>query len=180
MNKIEIYTALVTLVSSHKDLVDSKIFEVLVEALETSHVEELFGLELDRYGDQYYRVKDTYDDWFRILYYSKESPGLSWPDDNKQPRNEWGYVMSFPTGAYMFGDSYPVNTFNAMFQELKDMGAKYSDSVNHSLVFPPEIASKVIKSYPDICKKYQSMVQSELKEKRKIELQQELEKLNQG
>lgn len=173
MNKIETYKLLLNIATQQAGIVSESIIRDLTEDLKEAEMSELFGLELACRGYNHYSVRGNCNEWFRILY----SPQISWSDDGKQPENEWLYVMSFTTGAYMFGDSYPEETFQAMFEELKEMGAKYCDTVNHSLYFPPEHTKEVVENYKQIYKKYANMVQSEVNKKRKQELIEELTRL---
>ena len=50
-------------------------------------------------------------------YGAKYDRTISWSDDGTQPEDEWLYCLSFPTGAYIFGQDYPVETFQKMFAE---------------------------------------------------------------
>jgi len=60
---------------------------------------------------------------------------ISWSDDGKQPEDELLLVISFPTGAYIFGDDYPTEFFKEFFQELKTYNPKYTDTTNKTLYF---------------------------------------------
>lgn len=173
MTKIEIYKELLAVATKHLEVVKENIIQDLTTALNEAEMSALFNIELEHYGPSHYKVKGNYNEWFRILY----SPNISWSDDGQQPENEWLYVMSFPCGAYTLSDSYPEQTFQDLFEELKGMGAKYCDTVNHSLYFPPERTKEVVENYKQIYKKYANMVQSEVKKKRKQELIKELTKL---
>ena len=44
---------------------------------------------------------------------------ISRSDDWRQPKNERLFQISFPTGAYIFGDDYPKNLGEELFNELK-------------------------------------------------------------
>ena len=146
-----------------------------VERLEK---EEEFGIPLSRAGGGYFRVEGVYDDWSRVLYFSEDSGrSISWSDDDRQPENEWLYVISFPTGPYIFGEEYPEGTFLAFFEELKQFEPKYCDTANKSLYFTPDKAKAVHEDFWHIFNKYKDEVKKELKQKRREHLLKELEKL---
>ena len=107
----------------------------------------------------------------------KHNRTISCPDNGKQPEDEWLYCIRFTSGAYVFSGQYPTETFNAFFQELKDFGTKYCDTVNHCLYFSPENAKEVYDNFWPIFNKYKGMVGEELKQRRKKELKEELAKL---
>jgi hypothetical protein len=109
---------------------------------------------------------------------------ISWSDDGRQPKDEWLLKIGFPTGAYIFGNGdyfdkeYPVETFNAFFEELKSYGPKYSDTANHSLYFSSDNARRVYEDFDGIFTRYKEGVVDEMKRQKKRELEQELERLN--
>jgi hypothetical protein len=116
----------------------------------------------------------------KIGHYGKENNRtISWSDDGDQPEDEWLYLIQFPTGAYIFGDSYPTATFNAFFVELKTYEPKYSDSHNHCLYFDCEKAKYIHKEFSNIRKKYAGMVKEENKKKRVEAIRKELDELTQ-
>jgi hypothetical protein len=153
----------------------------LILEKELAELEQLFQVE----------IKDGYNtDWIDMgdnqrigLFFGNTGRNISWPDaDYNLSEEEYVYVVSFPTGAYIFGgymdDKYPVKTFSKFFNELKALGAKYVDSHNHCLYFPPEKAKLVRDKYTELFNKYKSQVEDEMKEQRKQKLQEELDKLN--
>lgn len=122
--------------------------------------------------------------WFKCGYYStiglfgeEHNRTISWPDDGRQPEDEWLYHISFPTGAYIFGEDYCTCTFDEFFAELKTYNPKYLDSANHSLYFTSDTAAKVHAALPELLKKYGSLVQNEINVKRILKLQEELKAL---
>ena len=102
---------------------------------------------------------------------------ISWPVDGKQPIDEIMLVISFPTGAYIFGDSRPKELFERLRDELKQYGAKYVDDMNHNLYYPLETASNVANNFDSIKRKYHQIFRDEADQRRAIELRRELEKL---
>lgn len=153
--------------------------ESIESALKTLEVCERFGIEPQYLNfSGYIQVKNSYDNWTGIMFFPetlKHPIGCS--DDGRQPKNEWLYVIRFTCGAYVFGDSYPKNTFNAMFEELKSFGAAYSDTVNHSLYFKEDVAKEVHDNFWPIFSKYKALVQEEVKQNRKAALMKELQDL---
>lgn len=103
---------------------------------------------------------------------------IGWLDNGRQPDGEWLFKLSFPTGAYVFGDHYPRNLFNKFFNELKsEFKPKYSDTANHALYFSPDNAKKAFEGYKGIIEKYQSMIDEDKKLSRLEELKLEISKL---
>lgn len=182
-NQIKAYKDILKVAKKHSEIVDvdrltldTKSLESAIKALEIS---DRFGIPLRCLSYSYYMyVKNSYDDWTGLTFYTEtdEQP-IGCPDDGRQPKNEWLYVMRFTCGAYVFGDSYPTETFEAMFEELKSYGAAYSDRMNHALYFREDVAKDVHENFWPIFKKYKGLVEVELKEKRKKALAEELAKL---
>ena len=105
---------------------------------------------------------------------------VSWSDSGKQPDDEWLYRIGFSTGAYIFGESYPTDTFNAFFDELKTYNPKYTDTHNHCLYFTAEHALKVHDQYKSIIQKYREMADCEIRESKIRNLKAELEQAEQS
>ena len=120
----------------------------------------------------------TIEDHERVIMYCREeSEVISWSDDGRQPSDEYVYKISFPSGAYIFGEFYLENIFQQFFSELKSYRPKYTDSRNHSLYFSPDNAKEVHDAYPEIFKKYEEMAGEEYKKIRAEKLRKELESL---
>lgn len=102
---------------------------------------------------------------------------ISWEDDGKQPNNEWLLCISFSTGAYIFGDDYPVDLFQEFFQELKSHKAKYCDSTNNDLYFSLEDAKDVYNNFQLILNKYREKNKEESKARKIKRMEEELLKL---
>jgi len=138
---------------------------------------EKFGIEItDNHSPQgdYCRLSGHQ---FIGLYGEKHNRTISWPDDGRQPNNEWLYEISFPTGAYIFDREYPQVTFQAFFNELKTYSPAYIDSANHNLYFTHENAKAIHDNFVAIFNKHKALVDEELKLRRIEELKKELTKL---
>lgn len=124
-------------------------------------------------GD-YYKIDD-----FRYiaLYDSSVKRDIAWPDNGVQPKNEWLFVISFPTGPYALSQSYPKNLFMSMWQELLKYNPKYVDSQNKSMYFTKENSEAVNESFMGIFNKYRKLSQSQAKQQQIEKLQKELDKL---
>ena len=74
----------------------------------------------------------------------------------KQPKSSQILLkISHPTGAYIFGDYYPVDLFNEFFSEvIENTMVEYCDHVNHSLYYTLENTMDTLKKYDEIYKKY--------------------------
>jgi len=104
---------------------------------------------------------------------------ISWPDDDRQPKNEWLYNISFPTGAYIFGEDYEYqqDLFQEFIKELKSYKPDYSDTVNKSFYWKLENAKAILESFDSILKKYNEKNRSEFDKRKAAKLRKELEKL---
>jgi len=138
---------------------------------------EKYGLTITHdkrlYGYNYVKLNDHITaSYYRDAEAEKNSGHggkyISWSDDGRQPKDEWLLVISFPTGAYIFGDDYPVNIFQDFWNELKTYNPKYCDSHNNSLYFSLEKAKKVYDNFNDLLNKYQEINQKDF-QRRKIE-----------
>ena len=152
------------------------------ETLNCLEMQERFGIPLKKFNYIQYTVEKAYDNWTHVALYGEDYRKISWLDEGEQPQNEWLYCICFTTGPYIFGnyfnDEYPVETFNAFFNELKSYGAKYVDSANKCLYFSEDNSKAVYDAFWGIFNKYKAKVKDELKEQRKKELEAELAKLN--
>lgn len=126
-------------------------------------------------------VGRTYCDHMKVGYFGKSTGrSISWSDDGSQPSeetNEWLLVVKFPTGAFIFGDHYPTETFKDFFAELKSFTPKYCDTNNHALYFSSENAAQVVERFYDIKASFSDQSQKERIEKKRIKLQEELDSL---
>lgn len=88
--------------------------------------------------------------------------------------------FSFPTGGYIFGGNYDMDLFNVFFEELKTYKYKYIDEINKSLYFDLKEGSDLYKDYEKIYDKYRKLYIKKDKERRKKELLEELERMEEN
>lgn len=181
-NLTKAYNEILEVVGKYKDIC---VFDY--GDLERKAKYHLFGIELKEIHGLDINPRDIYSlDWNNLRNYVSVGwfgeiykRTISWSDNGKQPENELLLYISFPTGAYIFGDDYPVSLFQEFFQELKSYNPKYTDTTNKGLYFSMENSGKVFDEFSNILKKYNELNKVDSK-KRKINLlQAELEKLNQ-
>lgn len=181
MNKIEAYKELLATFNRLNEFIKDdyrvNVTGCLSSAILWMDLSEKFGVTINNpsdMGSDYCRLSNHQ---FIGLYGADHNRTISWPDDGKQPDNEWLYVISFPTGAYIFDKEYPQIIFQEFFNELKEYSPKYIDSANHNLYFTSEQSKEVHDDFHEVFKKYKSRVDKEIKTKKIYELQKELEKL---
>lgn len=164
----------------------SKIIGDTTERLEVMkgqlELENEFGFPFNKNSHAtWLSVGREYCDHMKLGLFGKDTGrSISWPDNGHQPlfnSTEWLLVIEFSTGAYIFGDHYPTKTFNAFFEELKTFSPKYCDSNNHSLYFSSENAAKVVEAFYDIKASYSEQSRLEMVEKKRNELQKQLDAL---
>ena len=112
-----------------------------------------------------------------ILMGEKHRRTISWSDDGLQPDDEWLLSISYPTGAYIFGDSYPKSLFQEYFLELKAIGAKYCDTANHRLYFNHENAKQAYEFKGDIFRKYKGKLTEFLEAEEAVKIRKRLDEL---
>jgi hypothetical protein len=182
-DKIAAYEKILKLVTEEisEDRVElsKSALETVIENLKVS---EKFGIPLQDVKNNYHqwlKVGNCWDDYMVLGYYGEGlNRSISWSDDDRQPKNEWLLYISFPTGAFIFGDSYPTATFKMFWDELKAFGPKYSDTANHGLYFTEKNAKAVYDDFYILFDKYKALVSEELKAQRKEKLLKELEELS--
>lgn len=155
---------------------DIDIRSTIKQKIQIIDISEIFGITIPKYnshGDGYYKIFDN----AHIAKYGSHNRRVSWSDYDRQPDNEWLYVLSFPIGAYIFDESYPTTTFNKFFNELKTFEPKYVDTVNNVLYFSYDNAKVVHNKYDEIFIKYKKMVDIELNERKIKELEAKLAEL---
>jgi len=149
------------------------------DALEVIRWEKDYGIELPvgskPYSYSFFAVKN---DHMAFSYFGKDST-ISWPDDGRQPSDEWLLKITFPTGAYIFGKEYDFNKslFDELFEELKTYKPDYCDSMNHSLYWSLPNAKAIYDCIGDILRRYHEKNKSLSNAKRAYELRKELEEL---
>lgn len=176
----EAYSKILKLLKKHKDLI---VFDI--NDLEEKSKLHLFGIELkEKYGlDIDPKIIQTFD-WVRFGDYrtigwwgDKHRRTISWSDDGNQPKDEQLLQISFPTGAYIFGEDYPAHLFEVFFAELKSFKPKYIDTANKSLYFKMENSSGVFNSFDSILKKYHEINREDLKQRKIKKMKEDLAKL---
>jgi len=171
------YAEIIKVAEKHKDVCVYDMGEILKKS---KH--HLFGIELnEKYG-----LELNPRDILSLDYQSfgehraignwgeKYRRTVSWSDDGIQPEDETLLVLSFSTGAYIFGEDYPEGLFKRFFLELKGYGPKYTDSMNQSLYFSLENAGPVFNEFNKLFKKYHEEYKNGFKERQIAKLTKEL------
>lgn len=148
---------------------------------------EKYGLKIDHsykpYSCNYFKVNDhiTFSRFGDAAKDKAEGSGryISWPDDDRQPKNEWLLNIGFSTGAYIFGQDYDgqQQLFQDFFNELKGYNPDYSDSHNSSLYWKLENAKPIYEAFNGMIRKYRERNQSELKQREAEDLREKLQRL---
>ena len=104
---------------------------------------------------------------------------ISWSNDGKQPEDGWYFVISFLTGAFIFGDDYEGQRqlFQDFFQELKNYKPDYLDTANQYLYWKIKNAKKIYENFDEILKKYYELNKSELDKRKAKKLRAELKEI---
>lgn len=180
MNKIQRHKELLESLNSFSDIFDNnsdldrrREVQGCIRFLE---IAEKFGIDFgkpDPYGYSNFRVNEH----TRVILWS-DGCQISWSDNDEQPIYEEPlYIISFPTGAYIFSEHYPTDLFREFFYELKSYAPKYLDTANKTLYFSTENAKVIHEAFPKILKKYRERVAEDAKRVRKEKLMKELEQL---
>lgn len=129
----------------------------------------------------------SFNDYENISYFSdgykcKEGSygrSISWPEEGKQPVDEWLYQINFSTGAYIFGDDYEgqKKLFQDFFDELRTYKPDYEDLHNDNLYWKIENAKEIMSQFKTIKNKYNDRNQNELKARKIAKMEDELSKL---
>lgn len=161
----------------------SNSYSEVEKTLYAIRLQEDYGLTLVRRDMVRHVEPDVYVRMSEHMYIAsmgeKYRRHISWSADGRQPEDEVLLALTFPTGAYIFGDSYPVNLFNEMWEEIKTYDFKYVDDMNHNIYFPLENAALIANAFPGIFDKYYKRFRDEANVRRAQELRRELEKLEQ-
>ena len=174
--KLKAYQELYAVAAKHEEHLLYGTFETIKYELEQIEKSVEFGVVLDRAGYGWYSVGGC--PYANVgLFGESQNRTISWSDDGSQPEDEWLFLISFPTGAYTFAGSYPTETFQQFFTELKGFEPKYCDSANKALYFTANKAKAVHEAFWPLFKKYKALVKEEMERKRIKELEQELAKL---
>ena len=184
-SKITAYKAVLSAAKKHvsalhsDNIVDVDRISVTIRNLELS---KRFGVPLRNIGERgwHLQVCKGYDNYTALIYFGEGGGTIGFPDNGKQPKNEWLFKVSLRCGPYIFGDSYPTETFTTFFQELKSFGPAFCDTANSSLYFRDDVSEDVYDNFWTIFNKYKALVQDEVNAKRKQSLIDELAKLNEN
>lgn len=171
------YQAVFKVLNKHKENIDFDLKDLKYKS--EVHILELrlneLGFKVNYIGNLTYVDIRNY---FHYVHYTPDTKfSISWSDDGRQPSNEELIKVSFPTGAYIFGDSYPTSVFNRLFTELKSFNPLYTDTANSSLYFSLEDGARVYKEFDEIYKKYRELHIEESKVQKIKELEEQLAKL---
>ena len=177
MNKIKAYQEILEVLEKHDELVKRDprcdIASTIRTKIRFQQISDEFKIEVDDRNSSEGYIRFSKDRYIRV----HGTSSISWSDDGNQPQDEYLYCISFPTGAYIFGDNYPVETFNDFFAELKSYNPKYSDTMNHCLYFSSENANIIHEAFRGIYDKYNALVRGELERKKIAELEHQLKAL---
>lgn len=149
----------------------------LEQLITREEIQDSFGIDLStcyNSGADYFK---THDDKFIGKYGSKYNRTISWSDDGTQPEDEWLFVISYPTGAFIFGEDYQQETFKQYFNELKKFEPKYVDTANHNLYYTADKAKAVYEKVDEFLKKYRAIAEDNRKESKIEALKKQLEAL---
>ena len=180
---IGIINELIEVQKKYKDILhgtDATQLYVLEGCLHYLKVQELFGIDMGIASrNSYYIIIDGYSPWDRAFVFFGTGSGckIAWSDDDKQPEEEWLYKIGFPTGAYVFHDTYPTKLFDEFFDELCSYGPKYKDTNNRALYFCPKKAKYIHKDFLNIFQSYLKVVPEITKQAQIKELEDKLKKL---
>lgn len=179
-NTEKAYKEILKVLKKHKDTI---VFDV--DGLEIKAKHHLFGVELkEKHGLNIEPKNIKSLDW-QILreninigwWGDKYNRTISWSDDGTQPKDELLLVISFPTGAYIFGGDYPTEFFQRFFLELKSYNPKYIDTANKSLYFCMNNANRIFNEYGAIIKRYREENKEDIKQRKIKKMKDELSKL---
>mgnify|MGYP001573383291 FL=1 len=176
----EAYKEIIETLKKYKDII---VYDI--RALEDKANNHLFGIELEKKYGLNLKAKDInslswnkFGDYLSIgLWGKKYNRTISWEDNGKQPDDELLLRISFPTGAYIFGNDYGVDFFKEFFLELKSYNPKYIDTVNCGLYFSMDNAGKIFNDFKCILDKYHVKNKEDAKRRKIIKIKKELKAL---
>lgn len=180
------YNEILNAIRKNKDLL---VFDL--SDLEYKAKAHLFGLELkEKYGLNIDPKRVDATDYERFsndriigLFGEKRGRMISWPVDGRQPKDEYLFTVSFPTGAYIFGEGemfnkeYPTEFFQRFWNELKGYKPDYVDEVNHGLYWKLENAKEIFNNYESVLGKYHDLNKEDVKLRRIEKMKKELAEL---
>lgn len=174
------YEEILSILKKHKDVI---VFDV--EGLERKANIHLWGLKLKHvFGLNIKPEMVESLDWVRLgefttigLWGEKHNRKISWSVDGRQPQDEQLLQISFPTGAYIFGEDYAVDFFQRFWLELKEFNPDYADEANHCLYWKVENAKDVFNTFHELINKYRELNKEDVKLRRIEKLKKELNQL---
>ena len=177
------YSEILKTLKMYKDIC---VFDV--DDLERTANHHLFGIELkEKYGFDIDPKRIQSLDWVKLgdyMYVSKwgktNGRTISWPDNDKQPKDELLLQICFSTGAYIFGEDYPQDLFEEFFLELKTYNPSFIDTNNKGLYYSMNNASVIHNKFNSILSKYIQKHKENAKQRQIIKLKADLEKLEQS
>lgn len=173
------YTEILDVLRKYEDIC---IFDV--KHLERKANIHLLGIDIiEKYG---YNINinsidslqyNTFGSYRKIIMYDGDREKIAWPDNGKQPDNERLLEISFPSGAYIFSDTYPEELFKEFIDEIKSYKPDYIDSHNHSYYFTLENGSKIFNNFEKILDTYRKKYIEGDKQRKIDKLKEELKQL---
>jgi len=162
-----------------------------IDELERKAKVHIYGIELkERYG---LNIKpenintidyNSFGEFKKVGWFGeKYRRTISWSVDGRQPEDELLFTVSFPTGAFIFGDGgifnkdYPTEFFQKFWLELKTYKPDYIDEVNHGLYWKIENAKDAFNSFDDVLEKYNQLNNEDIKQRRIKKMKDDLAKL---
>lgn len=181
MEKVKkVYDEILKALHKHKEIC---VFDV--SDLERKAKMHLFGLELKEVYGLDIEPKEIHSiDWMRFddcraigKWGEKYRRKISWSVDGRQPEDEVLLQISFPTGAYIFGNDYPVDIFQKFWLELKTYKPDYIDEANKCLYWNLKTAKNVFNNFNTILGEYRELNREDFKRRRIEKIKKELEQL---
>lgn len=145
-------------------------------------LKEKYGLNIDPKRVESLDYNKFGSDKTICMFGEKYSRKISWSVDGRQPEDENLFILSFPTGAYIFSDGdtdrdYPTEFFQKFWLELKTYKPDYIDEMNHCLYWRLENAKEMFNSFENVLEKYNQLNKQNITQRRIERLKAELSKL---
>lgn len=181
MNNLQRLEAFLETLNEYEDILDYDIDcrRAVRNKIELNRLSDEFGIDFT-YINHYLVYNFQVGEHTRVLKWS-EGCCISWSDNGKQPKaGEHLYIISFPAGAYIFGDHYPTELFRQFFKELVAYDPEYLDTANKTLYFTSKNAKHIHDDFDDILRKYHDKVQQDKKRIRRNQILRELAEMEKG
>ena len=163
--------------------------EDIVTLVNDNHMENIQGLNmLARDAKEALKIANLYEKWrlnvratqmknpYQIEYGIGISTYSNIPNGSEINPTEL-LKISFPTGAFIFGDDYDTELFEDFYKELHKVTPAYEDELNHTLYYAIDNGSEAYEHYRQIYKKYKKMAVDRRKQRIIKELKKALEEL---